>query len=166
MMDRETKQQISYRENKTEQGGVLLLVMVIMIVFIAMTTYTLRFVVRQSHETVNQEQEEQAFGAADSGVSYTLWLLNPSGGNYDTGDIAALSAITDHPVTDNLGRQIGTFSLVDIVAGTRFLQLRSVGKDAVLSNKCQTIFVKLRQLELGEPYVVTQWDHQVGVSCP
>lgn len=143
----------------------MLLVLMIMIVFIAMTTFTLRYVVRQAHETVNQEQEEQAFWAADSGVSYTTWLLAPSGGGYTPDQISGLGTISNHAVRDDLNQQIGSFSLVDIVSGTGIIELRSIGKDITLTNRCQSIAVQLRQLELGEPYVVTKWNHQVGYLC-
>lgn len=162
------KQREFGQDGAVDQGGVLLLVVMLMIVFIAMMTYTLRFVVRQSHETINQEQEEQAFWAADSGVSYALWLLD--GGNKVPGDFTTplpsfTALITDHAVTDDLGQQIGSFSLVDIVEVDSTLQLRSIGKDVNLSNRCQSIEVGLRQLQPGEPYVVTQWNHQVGYPC-
>ena len=160
--------QIINRSKETqERGGVLLIVMVMMIVFVTMAAYALRFVVRQSHETINQEQEEQAFWIADSGVSYVAWLLDPSGGNKAPGDILGLPSITNHVVTDDLGQTIGSFSLVDIVtvAGTNSIQLRSIGKDQVLTDRCQSIAVELRQLEVGGSYVVTQWNHQVGFLC-
>jgi len=140
----------------------MLLVLIIMIVFVVMMTYTLRFIVRQSHETINQTQEEQAFGVADSGVSYAYWLLDPAGGNYIP---ATFPAIIDHVVTDDLGQQIGTFSFVDVATGTGFVQLRSIGKDASLVDKCQSIAIELRQLQAGEPYMITQWNHQVGSLC-
>ena len=149
----------------TEQGGVLILVLVLMIVFIVIATYSLRFIVRQSHEIINQENEEQAFWAADSGVSYAAWLLAPGGGNISPNQIVNADGITDHIITDDLGRMVGMFDLVDIVSGDQTIELRSVGFGTAAINSCQTIAAELRQLRAGDPYVITQWNHEVGEGC-
>jgi len=164
-------------EGGDQRGGVMLLVLVLLIVFIVMMSATLRYVIRQSHETVDQEQEEQAFNAADAGISYALWLLNPNLHDPDINpfDIRQMAqnphdtVVTNHPVQDDNGMLIGTFTFDDLNSvqpGHNYMNFRSIGQDAVLTDRCQAIRATLREVVSGEPYVVVSWDHQVGYPCP
>lgn len=141
----------------------MLLILMLMIVFIVIVSATLRYVVRQSHETVDQEQEEQAFNIADSGVSYVLWLLNPEpdGMAKLPGDIVTIT----QTVRDEADNEIGNFTIDNIVADTSEIKFTSTGKDKVLTDRCQVINVELKQLVADEPYIVTGWDHLVGYPC-
>ncbi|HBE90741.1 MAG: hypothetical protein A3E37_02085 [Candidatus Andersenbacteria bacterium RIFCSPHIGHO2_12_FULL_46_9] len=144
-----------------QAGGVMLLVLIIMIIFIVIASATLRYVIRQSHETIDQEQEEQAFNAADSGVSYVYWLLDPAGGQKVVTDIQAVTKT----VYDDLDAAIGTFTIDDIVTDTNEIEFTSTGRDIALPDRCQVIQVRLRQVEANERHVLTDWDNLVGYPC-
>jgi hypothetical protein len=149
------------RRRADQAGGIMLLVLVLLIVSIAIMSAMLRYVSRQSHETVDQEQEEQAFNAADSGVSYVLWLLDPDGGGEVPTSVSTMSRV----VYDDLGEPIGTFTIDDIVADTGVITFTSTGRHIALTNRCQAIVVELKQREAGAQYIATNWDHQVGYPC-
>lgn len=142
-------------------GGVMLLVLMLMIVFIVIASATLRYVIRQSHETIDQEQEEQAFNAADSGVAYVYWLLDPAGGQKVPADIAE----TTRAVYDDSDAEIGTFTINDIITNTDEIEFTSTGRDTELTERCQVIKVRLRQPVDNERYILTDWDHLVGYPC-
>lgn len=152
------------KKDGAQTGGIMLLVLMLLIVFITIMSATLRYVIRQSHETVDQEQEEQAFNIADSGVSYVLWLLDPgpTGGQIQPTSVGVIN----QAVYDNIGNQIGVFTIDNIVAGTGEIAFSSIGRDLVLVDRCQVIEVELRQVESGGQFIVTDWDHQVGYPCP
>lgn len=151
-------------KDRAQTGGIMLLVLMLLIVSITIMSATLRYVIRQSHETVDQEQEEQAFNIADSGVSYVLWLLDPglTGGQNQPADIGVIN----QAVYDNLGNQIGVFTIDNVVAGTGEISFGSIGRDLTLVDRCQVVKVELRQVEVGGQFILTDWDHQVGYPCP
>jgi len=139
----------------------MLLVLMMLILFIAIMSATLQYVIRQSHETVDQEQEEQAFNVADSGVSYVQWMLDPTGGQKLPADIVVMTQM----VHDDLGQEIGTFTIDDLWADTNEIIFTSTGRDVELTDRCQVIRVGMKQLEADEQYVLTEWDHLVGYPC-
>ena len=141
----------------------MLLVLMLLIVFIVMMSAILRYVIRQSHETIDQEQEEQAFNAADSGVSYVYWLLDPAGGQNGMVDIGEIT----QTVRDEEDRAIGTFTIGDINVdtSTNKITFSSTGRDINLPDRCQVIQVTMRPQAVDEPFIITDWDHQVGYPC-
>ena len=73
------------KNTHTERGGITLLTLMMLVLFIIIFGASSRWIARQSRGTVEQEQEEQAFGLADTGINYTSWLLlpMPRGGGLD-----------------------------------------------------------------------------------
>lgn len=153
---------------RLDSGGILLIVLIIMIVFIAMVTFTLSYINRQSHVIAEQKQEERIFSIAESGISFVAWLLDSGGGNYQPEDISALSSIIDHPIKDKNDNTIGFFTIRDITADNNIhtIQFTSYGVPVNATDKCQSIEAELYQREPGSPYKTTKWDHQTNLECP
>lgn len=149
-----------------KSGSITLIVLLMLIVFVLIFTASIQFIARQSRELTDQEQEEQAFGLADSGVQYTLWLLSPNGGNRTPTDLQSNppATLTDHAVHDADGSALGTFTVTLTSADSGSLALTSTGYDAVKTNRCQTITARLQRSTTGQ-YKITQWDNHVGYAC-
>lgn len=154
-------------------GGILIITLVILAVFVVMAMAAAALVNRQFHEVAGQEQEEQAFQIAEAGVDYATWLL-------DQGlvDFANPQPITDYEVTDHtqdppevLGTFTATFETIQYTppGGPAVMRVVSVGKDTVLVNRTQTIEAVIQsevdpsedepedKLELWR---VIEWDHK------
>ena len=145
--------------------------LVILMVFVIMALATAALISRQFNQIVGQEQEEQAFQISEAGVSYALWLL-------DNGlvDYKNPQGITDYEVIDetkNPKEVLGTFDLtfetISFVEpqGPATLKVKSVGEDAVLTKRKQTIEAVLRsEADAEEPedkleiWRVIEWDHK------
>lgn len=136
------------------------LLLSLLLVFLIILGASVRAVSRQARETTNQVQEEQAFHLAEAGVQYTLWLLDPDGGGYLP---AALPPVTAHPVIDAAGKTVGTFFLVFSNGQPDSVTVTSIGKDAVIMNRCQTIVADIAASD--GVYRVVSWDHLVSTGC-
>ncbi|MEX1997961.1 MAG: PilX N-terminal domain-containing pilus assembly protein [Candidatus Andersenbacteria bacterium] len=156
------------------RGSIMLLVLILLVVFVIIMTASVRFIARQSTQTANQEQEEQAFEIADAGINYTLWLLDSEGGNFTPEQLEAgpdgggppTADTENHLIHNDQSELIGRFSLdfsdADNVAGV--LTVRATGKDEIKPDLCQVIEAKVQKDANGE-YRLYRWDHLVGYPC-
>lgn len=149
-----------------QRGGILLLVLLMLLVFMIISVAGLRFIVRQSHQTVLQEQEEQAFAIADAGVSYTMWLLSAAGGNFTPQQLVASPppSARNHSLTNTAGETIGKFDVFYGPACSDYLEFRSIGYDMVKTDLCQVVTGKVQQFTSGE-FKLIKWDHLLGYPC-
>lgn len=157
---------MSISDKSQQRGGIVLLVLLMLLVFTIIATASLRFIVRQSNQAVLQEQEEQAFGIADAGVNYVLWLLSGTGGNFTPLQLVAAppSSTQNHPVTDTASQKVGEFDLYFGPACSDYVEFRSVGYDLLKTNLCQVVDGKAQLFTNGE-YKIVKWNHLVGYQC-
>ncbi len=148
------------------QGSVMLLVMLMLILFVMIMAASVRFIARQSQQTVLQEQEEQAFEIADAGINYALWLLGEAGGGFTPQEIVANppASATDHVVRTATGGTVGEFDLVFGPACSEWVQVRSFGYDQIKTELCQVIDAQINRFASGD-LRITRWDHLVGYPC-
>lgn len=163
----------SVRCTRSTKGGVTILVLVMLLVFVIIFGSLIRYIARQSNLTVNQGQEEQSFGLADTGVQYVLWLLgpnpNPTGSNGGgqtpqdicTADLSDL--LQDHEVTDG-SQGIGLFTIEPLTADATSIRIRSTGRDANRPDICQVVEADIRQAP-DNLYHVVSWNHLLGYPC-
>jgi len=163
----------SFRSN-FKRGSITLYVLIMMIVFVIITSATIQFVSRQSHQTTDQEQEEQAFALADAGVQYVLWLLTlanpgPPIAGYSPADLTSnediTAQLTNHVITDADGVAIGKYSVNVVVEDTSTVHVKSIGRSTGRSDLCQVINATYKK-PINDNFRLTAWDHEVGYNCP
>lgn len=146
-----------------ERGGALVMTLVILAVFLVMMVATAALISRQFKQIVGQEQEEQAFQIAEAGVSYGVWLLDNNLVDYKNPQ-----GITDYVVIDETkepSEVLGTFDLTFETLnfaepdGPLAVRVKSVGKDAVLVQRKQTIEAVIHSSDLDD-FQVIEWDHK------
>ena len=146
-------------------GGVTLLVLVMLLFFVIVFGTVLTFISRQSTLTVDQEQEEQAFGLADAGVTYTLWLLDANGANLEVSDLEEREPVGPAlPIVDTSGVELGTFEVTYESESADTVRARSKGFDQVRPERCQVIDAVITRFVSGA-WQVTHWNHFVSRSC-
>jgi len=140
------------------------MVLVTLVMFALIMAATTGYIARQSQQTVDQEQEEQAFGLADSGVQYTLWLLDNDGGAQTIGDLIALQSITRELRDENavvIGTYVAYYSAQVTGNGLRVV---AQGKDAQRPDVCQQVEATIAPFADGS-HRVTGWNHHVSTGC-
>lgn len=144
------------------RGSTTLWVVVFLVIFAVLLAASLQFITRQSHATIVQEQEEQAFAAAEAGLHHTLWLLNSG-----TATVASLSSTTivNEPVTNSAGEVVARFSLTFSDVQPTSLTVTALGLDAVRADICQSVTGVISAAPAGG-YVLSRWDHTITASCP
>jgi Tfp pilus assembly protein PilX len=142
-----------------EAGSILLLVLVLLLSFGIMFVAFARLVGLGSHQATVQEQDNQAFHAAEAGVNYALWYINQSGV-----DPNSLVSVTDWPVRNPMTQEIiGEFDITYEVqsngAETTIIGLVA-GRDPVLTTRTETIEVELwsSSSEVGS-FGIRRWQH-------
>lgn len=145
-----------------QRGSATLWAVMFLVIFAVLLSASLQFITRQAHTTIVQEQEEQAFAAAEAGLHHVLWLLNSG-----TETIPSLSAktIVHEPVINDAGDVVAHFSLTYSNLQPNGLTVASVGSDAGRVDICQSITGIVSAAPAGG-YVLTQWDHTVTANCP
>ena len=153
------------------------MVLVTLAVFVVMAIAVVGIVNRQFHEVVGQEQEEQAFQIAEAGIDYVVWLLDQH-----LVDLENPQPITDYEVVDftkDPSEVLGKFTVtIETVRytppnGPAVMRLVSVGRDAVLINRTQTIEAVIQsEADPSEPippgnepdqlevWRIIEWDHK------
>lgn len=137
--------------------------LVILGVFLVMAMATVGLISRQFHEIVGQEQEEQAFQIAEAGVNYAAWLMDNGLVSYQSPQPVLGYKVTDETKTPS--PELGTFDLSFQVVtyggptGPVSVRVTSVGKDAVLLNRSQTIEAVIESTDL-DTFKITLWDHK------
>ncbi len=144
-----------------QRGSTTLWVVVFLVIFAVLLTASLQFVTRQSHATIVQEQEEQAFAAAEAGLHHVLWLLNSG-----TETITSLpgKTIVDEPMTNKEGEVVARFSITFSNATPQGIVVTAVGSDAVRADICQSINADIAATPAGG-YIFTRWDHILSPVC-
>lgn len=139
-------------------GGVLLLAMLVIGMFLAMMMASTAYINRQFRQTVRQEQEQIAFFAADAGIQYVIFLL--SSGTYTAGELASQDTITKTVEHPGSGEDIGTFRIevVSSDADAQRVDFNVVGQDISIPI-CQRLTATVASTASG--FQVTDWDHQV-----
>ncbi len=171
----------------SQRGGILLLTLLIMGVFLVIMIAGSGLIRYLSHYTTSQEPTEHAFAAADAGINYGAWLLNSGMKTPST-----LQPIT-RTITDPTNEPVGIFDLsftagkvtstervILAAIGLFKLSFRppsfsspdrviitSIGKDYNDQNVCQIIVAIVREsIPGGGPgtYTMTRWDHQLSTT--
>lgn len=152
--------QMSLDMKRFQVGSVTLWVVVFLVIFAILLMASLQFANRQSHATIVQEQEEQAFAAAEGGVHQALWLLNS--GTETTTSLEALVVAED--VSNSAGEVVARYSLSfsDVTADQ--IRVESMGRDAEVPQVCQVIAALLRRAGSGG-FVIETWEHSVSADC-
>lgn len=152
--------------SRLDKGGVTILVLSLAIVFSIIAATSAQLVTRQNRETIDQEQEEQAFGLADAGVYYTQWLLDPNGAALSVDDLLnnPPSETTNHAITTNGGETIGTFTITFLAgADNDFIDISVEGKDFGV-DICQDVMATLTRFDTEE-FLITDWEHDSPREC-
>lgn len=143
-------------------GGVLVLTMVVLGMFLVMAIASAALINRQFNQVVNQEQEEQAFQIADAGVNYAIWLMDQ--GLVDFNNPAPVSDYEVKDQTETPPVVLGTFDLtfqtIQFTPGESVaVRITSVGEDASLTSRRQTIEAVIQSDDLDD-FRVVEWDHK------
>lgn len=148
-----------------QRGSITALVLVMMIVLGVILAASMQFIARQSHQTIVQEQEEQAFAAAEAGVQHVLWLLHAEGGGHtvDTLHSSPPSTLRDHPLTTAGGEVLAYFTVTTEAPVGGRLKMRSEGRDASLQALCQTIEAEV--VQSGANVSLVSWNHRPTTAC-
>lgn len=144
-----------------EAGAITLWVVVFLVIFAVMLMASLQYVTRQSHATIIQEQEEQAFAAAEAGIHQALWLLN-------SGAQTSLSLVTttvDQEVKNSAGDVLARYNLTFSDERDDHIRVESLGRDAAVSSVCQVVRADIDKVSAGG-FVISSWEHAVSGSCP
>lgn len=136
--------------------------LVILSVFMIMMAAAAGLINRQFNQVVGQEQEEQAFQIAESGVSYALWLMDE-----ELVDFNSPQGITDYEVQDQtvdppevLGTFDLTFQTLSFTPGQSVaIRVVAEGEDLVLTTRKQTIEATIQSDDLDN-FRVIEWDHK------
>lgn len=144
-----------------EAGAITLWVVVFLVIFAIMLMASLQYVTRQSHETIIQEQEEQAFAAAEAGLHQALWLLN-SGGQTPL-NLAATEV--DEEVTNSTGEVLARYKLKFSDERDDHIRVESFGRDAAVPSVCQVVRADIDKVAAGG-FVISSWEHAVSGACP
>jgi hypothetical protein len=142
------------------------MVLVMTVLFVGLIIASTAYVNRQSTQSINQEREEVAFSAADAGVQYAWWLIQPGGADIAPDDLRSdpPSAATDHEITNSEGSFAGVFSLTFLAGESDELEIVSEGRAQSNSDYCQTIEAKFVETVDGD-YLISEWDHLTKISC-
>lgn len=126
---------------------------------------------RQYNATVEQEEEERAFHAAEAGVHYALYLLNSEFYGEDEFSLLSKGSWPEQTVSqEDTGKILGTYELMfmplpDGSVG-KGLTVYSLGKDT-RGKRCQLIRAEVNRVStLEAAYGVAVWDHQSECSLP
>lgn len=144
-----------------QAGSVTLWVVGVLVLFAVLLSASLQFITRQSHATIIQEQEEQAFAAAEGGIHHALWLLN-SGSQ----TIASLPGIVvdREPLTNSTGEVVARFSLRFEAPASDRVTVTATGSDEVQPDICQIIRAQIGPAASGG-YAIADWEHLIEADC-
>lgn len=152
-----------------ERGAITLFVVVMLLVFVIIMAASIQYISRQANQVTNSEIENQAIGIADTGVQYTLWLLDREGGNLTPTDLIQNKPpeTVNHAVADNNNKTLGSFTInYDGLDASGNLSLHSYGQVAIADKDiCQTIAATISPF-IGGVYRITSWSHLPGNTCP
>ncbi|MDP3997965.1 MAG: hypothetical protein U1C49_00480 [Candidatus Andersenbacteria bacterium] len=145
-----------------QRGGITLLVLVTMIVLAIIVAVSVQFISGQTSQLTNKKQEQQAFGLADAGVQYAIWLLAENGGHKKPADLEGVHR--DIKGTD--GQVMGFFDLSGVAVDSNGnITFTSTGKDIIKQNICQIVDVRL-SINVEGDYKITGWNQRPGNKCP
>jgi len=148
------------------KGSMTVMVLVMAVLFVGLLVASTAYINRQSTQSINQEQEEVAFSAADAGVQYAWWLIQPGGAGITPDDLRSNppSSATDHEIINQEGNFAGIFSLTFLGGESDELERLSEGRAQSRAGYCQTIRAKFVQTVDGD-YLISEWDHLTKTSC-
>lgn len=144
-----------------QAGSITLWVVVMLVIFAVLLTASLQFITRQSHATIIQEQEEQAFAAAEGGVHQTVWLLNS--GAKTLSDLNT-TTVADEPVANSNGDVVARFTLGFSGIDARGVTVLSTGRDEGQPRVCQIVQARVTRVDSGG-FSITGWEHLVSTNC-
>lgn len=146
------------RNGNFQRGGVALMLLVILGMVAVISGATILFVNRQFTQTVNQEQEEQAFHVAEAGVNVVIFGLNES--VFTTEGLVQLEVLSGQVA--GAGTYTLTFSPVGGSRPGQNIRVLSQGRDTT-GRFCQALEVVVHRTdEARQQFVVDQWDHLPG----
>ena len=160
-------------EGIRDKGTVLLMVLVLVGMVIVFLVSGVLLSGRQYNATVEQEEEERAFHAAEAGIHYTLYLLNSPFSAEDEFSLLDKGfwpqQMVQHQDTEDV---LGTYDLVfdplpdEPVDSGKGLSVYSLGQDDRRA-RCQLLRAEIRRHNrLQAVYRVAAWDHQSGCNLP
>lgn len=144
-----------------EAGAITLWVVVFLVIFAIMLMASLQYVTRQSHETIIQEQEDQAFAAAEAGIHQALWLLNSG----TETPLTLATTVVENDVTNSTSEVLARYNLTFSDVRSDHIRVESFGRDAAAPQVCQVVRADIDQAAAGG-FVISSWEHAVSGSCP
>jgi Tfp pilus assembly protein PilX len=152
-----------WRASSQQRGDILIMTLLLLVTFIVIITAWVQFAARQAHVVADQEQEERAFGAAEAGLRYAMFLLNS-----DAKEPDELENLAGQEVTGPAGgTAVGTYSLKFDGGGVP-LAVTAIGRSQNVADRCQTIDAIIDSFEgaLGDTqYYVSQFNHRTSIDC-
>lgn len=160
-------------EGRKQAGTILLMVLILTAMVIAFLVSGVLLSGRQYNATVEQEQEEQSFHAAEAGIHYVLFLLN---NDFSTENEFTLVEKGFWPrqtvYQQDTNMELGTYDLLfaplpnSIPNQGKGFTVYSLGRD-LRGKRCQLIRAEMQRVSTLEVvYGITIWDHQSDCSLP
>jgi hypothetical protein len=143
------------RKINSSSGGVLVMTLVFVVMFLVIFISLSGMVSRSYHETVLQAQDELAFQVAEAGLNYARWRLAHDPDNF---------ASEVRTVTDQHAGDLGTYELTfeAPVAGSTVVSITSVGTTAGQPTRQFTVKARYGQPSLARFSSVTNGDVWYG----
>ena len=145
------------REVKTSAGGVLVMTLVFVMMFLVIFVGLSGMVSRSYHETVLQAHDELAFQVAEAGLNYARWRLSHDPDNF-TSEVRT--------ITDQFAGDLGDYSLTfeAPVQGSTVVVITSTGTTASQPTRQFTVKARYGQPSLARYASVTNGDVWYGGS--
>jgi len=144
---------------RLHRGAILVMMLVFLSLVLIMMIAGARFIALRYHQAANQNQREQAYDAAESGVYYAVWLVNAAGVAP-----AQLTPITNYQITDSLTHKVvGNFNLsftTSTQGNKTTVTVTSTGQNTATLPIQQKIIASLESTS-GSLYKVIKWDQGI-----
>jgi len=165
-------------------GGITLLVLVFLIMFVVISSALLRFISLQSHDATNREQRERTFYFAESGAHYFEWILSATGPGKPVSEViepvAKVSPLPggqvryttgfttyNHYLYDAVGDAIGEFFVNATKVNGNTVTVETVAYPNQQVDQCRSHSVDLQRLS-DDTYGIVRLEElpQRDVVCP
>jgi len=143
------------RKPKTECGGILIMTLVFVSMFVVIFIGLTGMVSRTYHETVLQAHDELAFQVAEGGLNYARWRLA-----HDADDFTAETGVITDQLTGDLGEYDLTFE--QPLAGSTVVSIASVGNTLNHPQRQVTLRARYGQPSLARYASITNGDVWYG----
>lgn len=143
------------RRGKNSSGGVLVMTLVFVMMFLVIFISLAGMVSRSYHETVLQAHDELAFQIAEAGLNYARWRLAHDPDNFGA---------EVHTITDQFAGDLGDYSLTfeAPVVGSSVVMITSVGTTVGQPERQFTVKARYGQPSLARFASITNGDVWYG----